>query len=324
MIRSTPGLPVCHQLPEFTQTHAHRVGDAIQPSHPLSSLLLLPPIPLFQWDSSSHEVAKVLEFSLSVSPSSERPGLIFRMEMDWLDLLTCMQVSPSTDTRLWRRDVQCLSQGTNQTVQAANARKAQTPHGFQGKAYKDRERGRVAGVWTAFWLAGGEVIGSQHHQPSGSSWSGISVLVGNTQLTSPIWWGVQSLQSIWKDLAQNLLPLRRNWRSSTLMAKLSLLSCLTVFLCSCIFSLLQLNLFFGTWGRPRRLKFFYNQEAGRGHREGRFVPERPSRVLLGDNFLFFFFFFLFLNPGEEQVWNEKGNKVLDTEINHKLSGGTQF
>ena len=41
---STPGLPVHHQLPEFTQTHVHRVGDAIQPSHPLSSLLL-PPIP---------------------------------------------------------------------------------------------------------------------------------------------------------------------------------------------------------------------------------------------------------------------------------------
>ena len=45
MNRSTPGLPVYHQLPEFTQTHAHRVSDAIQPSHPLSSLLLLPPIP---------------------------------------------------------------------------------------------------------------------------------------------------------------------------------------------------------------------------------------------------------------------------------------
>ena len=42
---STPGLPVHHQLPEFTQTHVHRVSDAIQPSHPLSSLLLLPPIP---------------------------------------------------------------------------------------------------------------------------------------------------------------------------------------------------------------------------------------------------------------------------------------
>ena len=67
MNRSTPGLPVHHKLPEFTQTHAHRVGDAIQPSHPLSSPS--PPAPnpsqhqgLFQWVNSSHQVAKVLEF----------------------------------------------------------------------------------------------------------------------------------------------------------------------------------------------------------------------------------------------------------------------
>ena len=65
MNRSTPGLPVHHQLQEFTQTHVHRVSDAIQPSHPLSPLLLLPPTPprirVFQWVNSSHEVAKVLE-----------------------------------------------------------------------------------------------------------------------------------------------------------------------------------------------------------------------------------------------------------------------
>ena len=66
---STPGLPVHHQLPEFTQTHVLRVGDAIQPSHPLSSPS--PPAPnpsqhqsLFQWVNSSREVAKVLEFQL--------------------------------------------------------------------------------------------------------------------------------------------------------------------------------------------------------------------------------------------------------------------
>ena len=66
---STPGLPVHHQLLEFTQTHAHWVGDDIQPSHPLSS----PSLPtfnlfqhqgLFKWVSSSHQVAKVLEFQL--------------------------------------------------------------------------------------------------------------------------------------------------------------------------------------------------------------------------------------------------------------------
>ena len=69
MNRSTPGLPVHHQLPEFTQTHIHRVSDAIQPSHPLSSPSPTAPNPsqhqgLFQWINSSHEVAKVLEFQL--------------------------------------------------------------------------------------------------------------------------------------------------------------------------------------------------------------------------------------------------------------------
>ena len=69
MNRSTPGLPVHHQLPELTQTHVHRVSNAIQPFHPLSS-----PSPpahnpswhqsLFQWVNSSHEVAKFLEFEL--------------------------------------------------------------------------------------------------------------------------------------------------------------------------------------------------------------------------------------------------------------------
>ena len=69
MNHSTPGLPVHHQLPEFTQTHVHRVSDAIQPSNPLLSPS--PPAPnpfqhqsLFQWVNSSHEVAKVLEFQL--------------------------------------------------------------------------------------------------------------------------------------------------------------------------------------------------------------------------------------------------------------------
>ena len=87
--RSMPGLPVHHQLPEFTQTHIHQVGDAIQLSHPLS--FPSPPAPnlsqhqsLFQWVNSSHEVD--WSFSFSISPSSEHPGLI-SFKMDWLDLL---------------------------------------------------------------------------------------------------------------------------------------------------------------------------------------------------------------------------------------------
>ena len=69
MNRRMPGLPVHHQLPESTQTHVHWVGDAIQPSHPLSSpsppaLNLSQHQGLFQWVNSSHQVAKVLEFQL--------------------------------------------------------------------------------------------------------------------------------------------------------------------------------------------------------------------------------------------------------------------
>ena len=69
MNHSTPGLPVHHQLPESTQTHVHRVGDAVQPSHPLSfpsppALNLSKPQGLFKWVSSSHQVAKVLELQL--------------------------------------------------------------------------------------------------------------------------------------------------------------------------------------------------------------------------------------------------------------------
>ena len=69
MNRSTPGLPVHHQLPEFTQTHVHWVSNAIQPSHPLSSPSSPAPNPsqlqsLFQWVNSLHEVAKVLEVQL--------------------------------------------------------------------------------------------------------------------------------------------------------------------------------------------------------------------------------------------------------------------
>ena len=80
MNRSTPGRPVHKQLLEFTQTHVHRVSDAIQPSHPLLSPS--PPAPnpsqhqgLFQWVNSLHEVAKVLEISFNISPSIEHPGL---------------------------------------------------------------------------------------------------------------------------------------------------------------------------------------------------------------------------------------------------------
>ena len=88
---SRPGLPVHHQLPEFTQTHVHRVSDAIQPSHPLSSLLLLssifPSIRVFSKESVlCIRWPKCWSFSFSISPSNEHSGLIF-FRMEWFNLL---------------------------------------------------------------------------------------------------------------------------------------------------------------------------------------------------------------------------------------------
>ena len=88
---STPGFPVHHQLLELTQTHIHRVGDVIQPSHPLSS----PSPPTFnlsQHQGLSNESVlhirwpKYWSFSFSISPANEYSGLI-SFRMDWLDLL---------------------------------------------------------------------------------------------------------------------------------------------------------------------------------------------------------------------------------------------
>ena len=95
---STPGLPVHHHLLEFTQTHVHRISDAIQPSHPLSSpsrsFSLSQHQGLFGWVSFSHQVAKVLEFSFSISPSNEYSGMI-SFRMDWLDLLAVQRTLKS-------------------------------------------------------------------------------------------------------------------------------------------------------------------------------------------------------------------------------------
>ena len=98
MNRSTPGLPVYHHLPEFTQTHIHGVCDAIQPSHPLRPLLLLLPIPpsirVFSNESTfCMRWPKYWSFSFSIVPSKEHPGLI-SFRMDWLDLFAVQESSP--------------------------------------------------------------------------------------------------------------------------------------------------------------------------------------------------------------------------------------
>ena len=91
MNRSTPGLPVHHQLPEFTQTHVHRVSDAIQPSHPQSSLSAPAPIPpsirVFSNESTLRmRWPKYWSFSFNISPSNEHSGLI-SYRLYWLDVL---------------------------------------------------------------------------------------------------------------------------------------------------------------------------------------------------------------------------------------------
>ena len=88
---STPGLPVHYQLPELAQTHVHWVGDAIQPSHPLSSPSP-PALSLSQHQVFSSESAflirwpKYWSFSFNISPSNDHSRLI-SFRMDWLDLL---------------------------------------------------------------------------------------------------------------------------------------------------------------------------------------------------------------------------------------------
>ena len=113
MNRGMPGLPVHHQLPESTQTHVHRVGDAIQPSHPLSSPSP-PTLNLSQHQCLSNESVlntrgpKYWSLSVSISPSNEHPRLI-SFRMDWLDLLavqgtlkSILQHHSSKASILWR------------------------------------------------------------------------------------------------------------------------------------------------------------------------------------------------------------------------------
>ena len=104
---STSGFPVHHQLPELAQTHVHQVSDAIQPSHPLSSLS--PPAfnlsqheGLFQWVSSSRRYPKYWNLSFSDSPSNEYSGLI-SFRTDWFELLAVQRILKSPPTPQFKR-----------------------------------------------------------------------------------------------------------------------------------------------------------------------------------------------------------------------------
>ena len=103
---STPGFPVLHCLLEFAQTHVHWVSDAIQPSHPLST----PSLPalnlsqhwgLFQWVGSLHQMDKVLELQLNISPSKEYSGW-FPLGLTGLSSLLSKGLSVFSRTTVWK------------------------------------------------------------------------------------------------------------------------------------------------------------------------------------------------------------------------------
>ena len=124
-------------------------------------------------------------------------------------------------------------------------------------------------LWTFLWLVGGEVIGSQHHQPSGSNWSGVSKLLGSKELTSSTQWGFQYLQNSSKDRVQDIIYSPWGGTKGPWLCRIAklvfVLHCILVFFSLCIFLLIWLNLFWGTQGR---LRYFYRKEAGRGLVEG--------------------------------------------------------
>ena len=111
---STPGFPVQHQLPELTQTHVHQVSDPIQPSHPLSSLLLLlsifPSIRVFS--NESVLCIRWPKYWISICPSNENSGLI-SFRVDWLDLLavqgTLKESSPTPQFKSINSSTQLMS-----------------------------------------------------------------------------------------------------------------------------------------------------------------------------------------------------------------------
>ena len=136
------------------------------------------------------------------------------------------------------------------------------PKGFQGKVFKDKVRQTVVrcvvSFWTFFWLVGGEVIRSQHHQPSISGQSG-----GSIQFISPTWWRFHNLQSNSRTWLRISVALEEKLKVLNFVQWLKLLwFCLnlTVFLSARLTSLIKLIL----W-----LKLFYRQKAGRGHVGGK-------------------------------------------------------
>ena len=154
---------------------------------------------------------------------------------------THSQWSQSTDARLWWRKEQRLLQMPSKESRQPVLKTLQLSDDLQRKIFQRQGEGGVMkcviSSWRFFWMVGGEVTGSQHHSPSGSSWSGVYTLMGNIQLTSSTCWGFQYLQNSSEDMAQNII--HSPWGDSKcpwfcLMAKLLyyflLLDCCPLFL----------------------------------------------------------------------------------------------
>ena len=133
------------------------------------------------------------------------------------------------------------------------------PDGSQGKVFKDRMREGVGkcviNSRTFFWLVDGEVIRSQYHQPSASTWSRVYKL-----------FHLVGFQYLWK--AQNIIynTWGRNKAPWLFFMAIISLSCLTVSLCFCIFSLNLTKFILRNLRKPKRLVFFYKEETGRRHK----------------------------------------------------------
>ena len=110
--------------------------------------------------------------------------------------------------QVWCRKVGCLSQVPSRSPGSKCLKGPNSPKTFKERFLKTEwERGVLWDMWSAswtfFWLFDGEIISSQHHQPSGSNLSGVYVLAGSRHLTFSSWWGCQYLQNSSKDMAQN-------------------------------------------------------------------------------------------------------------------------
>ena len=226
-------------------------------------------------------------------------------------LLTVSQQSQSTGTRLWRRNIQCLLQGTKQGELAAHAQKTQTLHWLLDKGFLRQCWGNChkISLRTFFWLVDGEVTGwcfwDLNHQPSSFNSLGLCACDQRVVIILYLSRGgrviVSAEQIKYKHQIITYIPLGGYRSPVTLVLIISYLS-----------------LFFEIWRRPKRQKPFFLQIRNRGH--GR--PIVPRNAPQGPTWFQSPLFFDNPQSWGQLRWDEKGNKGLNRKMNHKLSRGT--